>query len=87
VLLQDAEIPPLLRRYQYIDLRDGNIAREVLQLVLRIDVTAVPNDPVKLVKVPSRISCPASPSCCWHQERILRPARAQCWPHSRPKKC
>jgi hypothetical protein len=34
-----------------------------------------------------RISCPASPYCCLHQERIVRPAIAQCWPHSRPKKC
>jgi hypothetical protein len=33
VLLQDAEVPPLLRRYHDVDLRDGNIEKAVQQLV------------------------------------------------------
>jgi len=33
VLIQDAEVPPLLRNYQYIDLRDGNIKKGVDLLV------------------------------------------------------
>ena len=37
VLLHDADVPPLLRQYQWIDLRDGNIAKGVAQLVGAID--------------------------------------------------
>jgi hypothetical protein len=33
VLLDDADVPPLLRQYQWIDLRDGDIKKGVSQLV------------------------------------------------------
>jgi len=33
VILEDADVPPLLRQYQWIDLRDGNVDRGVRQLV------------------------------------------------------
>ena len=33
IILQDADVPPLLRQYQWIDLRDGNVERGVRELV------------------------------------------------------
>ena len=36
VLLADTEIPPLLRNIQYLDLRDGDVARAVGELTAAI---------------------------------------------------
>lgn len=36
VLLEDVEIPPILRDVKYLDLRDGNIERGVLEMVSAI---------------------------------------------------
>jgi nucleotide-binding universal stress UspA family protein len=33
IILEDADVPPLLRQYQWIDLRDGNVEKGVRQLV------------------------------------------------------
>lgn len=33
VILEDADVPPLLRQYQWIDLRGGNVEKGVRQLL------------------------------------------------------
>ena len=37
VILADADVPPLLREFPWIDLRDGNVENAVGQLVRRLE--------------------------------------------------
>jgi hypothetical protein len=41
VFLADADVPPLLRQFQWIDLRDGNVEKAVGQLVGAIKAGAL----------------------------------------------
>lgn len=53
ILLQDVEVPPLLRSYQYIDLRQGDVEKVVREIVRAILKRRTDSEP-EVIKAPFR---------------------------------